>query len=1043
MTTGTYLASFSDGQVPQSLVFPTGAAWTDLGFYLSTDVPTGSTGVYSLAWPQTATPGYAWNTTRSVTLTLNSDASGSTVSFAKKLTTDSAHSLRFYVDNVLQQTWTGSSAWATAAFTAASGSHAYKWSYVRGSSGVTDDIVQIADIAITNVGVPARHSPSFGHVSYNIEDGQLPSGAGGSGGYPTWEASTTRPISGSYSLKSASITNNGQSWLVLGDSIHDTGVLNFDYRTSSETGYDLLKFYVNGTGPCWRMSGNEATGSMRLVVPSGASIAFAYTKDSSDLAGDDAVWIDNLLVPWATGSNATPDGLGWYISSSDLKVELDTSTVGSLDIGRTVSGHSSIALNTGMLKNSSIVRYPMAQNLQCELRLYEDDGQTFVALLPKARNVQWQDELSSVGSASFELPLNDANTALIESGMVVKFSWKGVERFGCFISKENCTVVKEESHDLWLKFEGQLGCGSLFKRAVVFPEWNLNAEGTEIHPSTVSGVLTNVKTAKRLFGYMSYDGGWMVPVEWETPMGIRHDQAKPPTHIYAQYNPQWNVVDRYAYWIDAPPGPFLDVDRAPGEVHYFRGKFTINSSMFVRIWMSADNSGVAYLDGQPLFGEEPNSIPNWESMKYADVYLYKGEHLIALRVQNAIAYNMFDPMAMICAIQYKGGAGYAPTTYSPTVEYSRWDMVTGPESLLLSATGINTLNALLPLVKGTTPTFEIAGYAAATGAYSEGELETQTQAQGQAIFNYLQSRITGATGTVDGYGATGFGYSPSTSDRNNRFLITYPALVSDEQTSYSVDTIILHSDTSSKWKASVGTPGWYRASVVKKLVEEADSRNVYGFDSAMLSFTDTVDTDKKPWTDRGQFSFDIGSTTVLDVLEQFSETDIDWHFDAATWTLDCWSRAGTDRTNTIRLFPGHSLRAMDTSSDSRDMITWICAKKANEYWTSYPSESPTKRIEAGLSMGSTDSEHTVQYQIQQMLNDYSSPQLSFSIETSPVIGPQPYEDFFLGDTILVPGNRGEGVVPARVLSITCDFSDDIPVITPELVLDPTSPSFEA
>jgi len=76
-----------------------------------------------------------------------------------------------------------------------------------------------------------------------------------------------------------------------------TGVGSFDFRVSSEQGWDFLEFYLNGV-LLQRWSGEVGWQNYQFAVPAGVSqFEWRYTKDANFSSGLDAAFIDNLYLP--------------------------------------------------------------------------------------------------------------------------------------------------------------------------------------------------------------------------------------------------------------------------------------------------------------------------------------------------------------------------------------------------------------------------------------------------------------------------------------------------------------------------------------------------------------------------------------------------------------------------------------------------------------------------------------------------------------------------------------------------------------------------
>ncbi|MEU7911329.1 hypothetical protein [Microbispora bryophytorum] len=115
----------------------------------------------------------------------------------------------------------------------------------------------------------------------------------------TWTRTTTSPQSGSWCMRSPTTGNGSSSSMTVVVPANATAV-RFWYRTSSEDSFDFFRFYTstpNGSGSNYRFQASGNTGwtlSDTYTVTPGQTLTFRYTKDSSDSAGDDTVYVDNV-----------------------------------------------------------------------------------------------------------------------------------------------------------------------------------------------------------------------------------------------------------------------------------------------------------------------------------------------------------------------------------------------------------------------------------------------------------------------------------------------------------------------------------------------------------------------------------------------------------------------------------------------------------------------------------------------------------------------------------------------------------------------------
>jgi len=148
------LAPFTSGFTPAG-----SSAWTVTStagkFY------TGSKGAKSGGLNVNSSNSYMDYTTASI------GAAGGTVSFAYSTSSESGYDyLEFYVDGVLQNKWSGVTAWTTASYALTAGVHTLRWAYKKDSGGNNgNDEVYVDDISISEA-VPALR----------IEDGNQASG---------------------------------------------------------------------------------------------------------------------------------------------------------------------------------------------------------------------------------------------------------------------------------------------------------------------------------------------------------------------------------------------------------------------------------------------------------------------------------------------------------------------------------------------------------------------------------------------------------------------------------------------------------------------------------------------------------------------------------------------------------------------------------------------------------------------------------------------------------------------------------------------------
>ena len=106
-------------------------------------------------------------------------------------------------------------------------------------------------------------------------------------------------------------------------SLENDGLIGFDYRTSSEKGYDSLKVYIDGDEPVLVESGDNDWMHADFPVTSGEhTIRFTYVKDSSGDYFEDAVYFRDVNVASgnATVSLVSVDSSMGTVSESGIAI---------------------------------------------------------------------------------------------------------------------------------------------------------------------------------------------------------------------------------------------------------------------------------------------------------------------------------------------------------------------------------------------------------------------------------------------------------------------------------------------------------------------------------------------------------------------------------------------------------------------------------------------------------------------------------------------------------------------------------------------------
>jgi hypothetical protein len=111
-----------------------------------------------------------------------------------------------------------------------------------------------------------------------------------------WRVQSEFVSGGRFAARSGAIADSQQSSLILTTNLL-SGAGSFDYRVSSEAGWDALEFYLNGVR-LGRWSGDTGWNTFQFRVQPGVNVLeWRYTKDANFSAGSDAAFIDNVYLP--------------------------------------------------------------------------------------------------------------------------------------------------------------------------------------------------------------------------------------------------------------------------------------------------------------------------------------------------------------------------------------------------------------------------------------------------------------------------------------------------------------------------------------------------------------------------------------------------------------------------------------------------------------------------------------------------------------------------------------------------------------------------
>lgn len=117
-----------------------------------------------------------------------------------------------------------------------------------------------------------------------------------SSGVGPWSTTTQQAHGGVRAAQSADIGNFETTGLLLALTYEVAGEISFWYRTSSETGYDLLGFLIDGVEQDVWSGALDWAQVTYVVAPGDHVFEWRYTKDGGVSSLDDTVWIDDVAA---------------------------------------------------------------------------------------------------------------------------------------------------------------------------------------------------------------------------------------------------------------------------------------------------------------------------------------------------------------------------------------------------------------------------------------------------------------------------------------------------------------------------------------------------------------------------------------------------------------------------------------------------------------------------------------------------------------------------------------------------------------------------
>jgi len=178
-----------------------------------------------------------------------------------------------------------------------------------------------------------NEATTVGIIIEDFESGNFNSFPWTLAGIANWTAVNTGAYAGTYCAKSGTIVANQTTTMQTVRILTTGGNLSFWYKVSSESGYDYLRFYVDGTQvTSW--SGEVAWTQYTYALAAGTrTLKWEYMKDGSVNSGSDCAWVDDIIFPAST--IYTPATITWTAALDSQELAPDQTGSQILTIGNT------------------------------------------------------------------------------------------------------------------------------------------------------------------------------------------------------------------------------------------------------------------------------------------------------------------------------------------------------------------------------------------------------------------------------------------------------------------------------------------------------------------------------------------------------------------------------------------------------------------------------------------------------------------------------------------------------------------------------------
>ncbi len=169
---------------------------------------------------------------------------------------------------------------------------------VSSSAPIGESVDLDFDVVADNYSASKLFMASIGLMIEDWETGDFSRFPWTLGGDANWSLVTESPYEGTYCAKSGPIVDSQISDMSVTVNVTADGQMSFYRMVSSESGWDYLKFFIDG-GLVDEWSGTYAWGQVSFPVTAGVhTFRWQYYKDGSVSSGSDCAWVDYIVFPY-------------------------------------------------------------------------------------------------------------------------------------------------------------------------------------------------------------------------------------------------------------------------------------------------------------------------------------------------------------------------------------------------------------------------------------------------------------------------------------------------------------------------------------------------------------------------------------------------------------------------------------------------------------------------------------------------------------------------------------------------------------------------